>query len=150
MSDPKMKRYLTAYYIVMGVFVLGTLVAAIVGGTETVVLIYLWFFIVMQAFTVLRGVAVFWTDYACSLTNKVVYAAFAIVSAAIYIRIGFYFLELLSSEVYDGMTMLIATSVLATIEGGLLLVAKKFLLNVPFPSFNEAHTDRNEDDKSSS
>src|SRR4029453_3342657 len=142
-----MKGFVTALRIVSVGMLLAAVVVSWVASTETVAFLFLWFIIAFQALTVVNGVAVFWTDYACSLTNKVVYAAFAIVSAAIYIKICFFLLDLLKAEVYGGFAILMTASVLAVVEVGLSLTAKRFLLNIPFPSLNGDASGENENDR---
>jgi hypothetical protein len=136
-----MKAFLVAIKIFYVGFLVAGLILSIVAGMETVAFLYLWWIIASQALSVVNGVAVFWGDYHCNLTNKVAFAAFAIVSAAIYIRICFYLLDLLKAEVYEGWPIFIAAFILALFDTGLSLTAKRFLLKVPFPFFDQSPSD---------
>jgi hypothetical protein len=119
------------------VFVVSILVAVgmgVFGGWELASFIYVWVFIGIQVLAVIHGIGVFWAGYSCSVTNKGVFAAFAVASAAICVRLGFYLLELLRTETYFASTIFFLTFVLGMVDTTASLLAKRFLLNVPLPS----------------
>ena len=114
-------------------FALALLVTMVIGGLDLAAYLVLLFFIGSQSITVLYGLSVIWTDYSCAFVNKIVYAAYAFVSAAIMVRIGFYLIDALNEQSYDAFNLLILLTVIGLVEPLISTLAKHTLLNIPLP-----------------
>ena len=103
---------------------------------DTITYYYLWFFIFIQIFTVLKAYAVFGTPDV-SFKNRVLVSLFNLVRAAVSAWLGFKLLETLESRVIDSVWIMLVVAIFGFLEIIAMWIVEYRLLGKPLPTLKD-------------